>query len=116
VEDVPPVLDDREAGRKRERMERLIGGEGDGTVCDGGVHEEELATKKRLWAEVNVGDGDIAGWSRDAPRRDGRRGLRVPSRGCAEATTTFRASASRTSSRVKCAVLCYTFAFTFQVC
>lgn len=56
VEDVPPGLDKREMGRRRERTERGIGGEegegvggigDDGLESDGGVRGEELATKER---------------------------------------------------------------------
>jgi hypothetical protein len=54
VEDVPPALDKREVGRKRERIKRRMGGgeeEGvrdigeDGRECGGGVWGEELASR-----------------------------------------------------------------------
>ena len=68
VEDVPPALDKREAGRRRERMERRIGGgegvgEGVGDIgeegreFDGGARVVELATKERRWVKRNGGHG-----------------------------------------------------------
>ena len=55
VEDVPPGLDKREAGTRRERTERRIGEEEegvgdigeDGSVSGGGARGLELATKER---------------------------------------------------------------------
>jgi hypothetical protein len=64
VEDVPPALE-REAGRRRERMERRIGGGGgvggesvgdvgdDGRGFGGAARGVELATKERRWAKMN---------------------------------------------------------------
>jgi len=57
VEDVPPVLDKKEAGRRRERTERRIRGEEDEGVGDvgedgressGGARRVEPAAKERL--------------------------------------------------------------------
>jgi hypothetical protein len=109
VEDVLPVLDDREAGGKRERTERCIGGGKDGTVCDG--HEKELATEKRFWAEVNVGDGGYLQFvegSAEARRTERAPRPQVPGE-CAEATTTARKCKQNIESKL--GVLCFRFHF-----
>jgi hypothetical protein len=75
VEDVPLVLE-KEAGRRRERKERCIGGEGagvgdvgdDGRVFGGGARGVGLATKERRWAKMNGGHGGyrrlVEGWAK----------------------------------------------------
>jgi hypothetical protein len=85
VEDVPPALDKREAGRRRERTERCIGedGGGVGDTREGGrgsgrgAWRVEPATKERL--ERNGGHG----------------GYRRLVEGCANAIRTERAPPPR---------------------
>jgi len=66
-EEVLLVLTEREAGRKRERIERRIGV---GGVDEGGgcAREIELAVKERLWAGVNPDHGRyrwlVEGWAK----------------------------------------------------
>jgi hypothetical protein len=68
VEDVLPALDERDAGRRREKMERCIGGGGEGEEVVGDIGEDgkefgggargvELATKVRRWVKRNGGHG-----------------------------------------------------------
>jgi hypothetical protein len=85
VEAVPSALDEMEAGRMRESMERRMGtwedvgdkGEVGGGWCGGEAWGVKLAAKKRFWSEVNVGHGGCPradeGWTKvrwmDSARR-----------------------------------------------
>jgi len=55
VEDVPPASDKREAGKRREKIERRIGGEEE--EGDGGARGVGPATKERRWVKRNGGHG-----------------------------------------------------------